>query len=129
MAKNINVDTKSIGQRIREEREKLNLTREEFAEIIDLSDYYVGQLERGERQMSLPVLINVANCLHVSLDYLIFGKSPNNEYYVHDSVSNYSTLNSSKNAEINSLLERCSPKELDLIIKFIKVILPYLGIN
>ncbi|RKL62247.1 XRE family transcriptional regulator [Thermoanaerobacteraceae bacterium SP2] len=48
------------SQRIRKEREKLGLTREKFAEIIGLSDYYVGQLERGERQMSLNVLVKIA---------------------------------------------------------------------
>ena len=60
------IDHRIIGQRIREERENLELSREEFAEIIGLSDYYVGQLERGERQMSLPASVKIATCLHVS---------------------------------------------------------------
>ncbi|HCJ56810.1 MAG TPA: XRE family transcriptional regulator, partial [Clostridiaceae bacterium] len=50
------VDNKGIGERIRKEREKLALTREKLAEIIDLSPLYIGQLERGERQMSLNTL-------------------------------------------------------------------------
>ncbi|MGB9839825.1 helix-turn-helix domain-containing protein, partial [Thermovenabulum sp.] len=37
-------DLKSIGKRIREEREKFGLSREEFAEIVGLSDYYIGQI-------------------------------------------------------------------------------------
>jgi len=37
------IDHRTIGQRIREEREKLALSRAEFAEIIELSDYYVGK--------------------------------------------------------------------------------------
>ena len=71
MAVNKVIDTAAIGQRIREERKKLNLTREELAEILGLSDYYVGQLERGERQMSLPVLIRIVSCLHVSWTTLL----------------------------------------------------------
>ena len=38
----IAVDNVAIGQRIREQREKLRFTREEFAEIIELSTFYLG---------------------------------------------------------------------------------------
>ena len=43
------VNNKAIGYRIREEREKLKLTREKFAEIVDFSPLYIGQLERGDK--------------------------------------------------------------------------------
>lgn len=129
MEKNAEIDNKAIGQRIRKEREKLELSREEFAEIIGLSDYYVGQLERGERQMSLPVLVKVANCLHVSLDYLIWGKITYDTYYIHDGRSTYDTSDSSKDTALNELVNKCSPKELELVKKLIKTILPYMGKN
>lgn len=117
------IDNRAIGQRIREEREEMGLSREEFAEIIGLSDYYVGQLERGERQMSLPVLVRVTSCLHVSLDYLIFGKSAGTEH-VNETQCTYEASDSRK--EINLLLNKCSPKELELFKKLIKTILPYM---
>lgn len=126
MEKNAEIDNKAIGQRIREERNRFELSREEFAEILGLSDYYIGQLERGERQMSLPVLVKVANCLHLSLDYLIFGKA--NDGYIHDAsytrdISN--PYHPHKDEEIEELLKKCSPKELVLIKKIVKTILPY----
>jgi transcriptional regulator with XRE-family HTH domain len=124
MEKTVEIDNKAIGQRIREEREKLQLSREEFAEIIGLSDYYIGQLERGERQMSLPVLVKIVNCLHVSLDYLIFGETAPN-LYVYDAPNLYDTCGRNKEGEINRLLNKCSPKELELVKKLIKTILPY----
>ena len=123
------VNNKEIGQRIRSERNNLNLTREEFAEIIGLSDYYIGQLERGERQMSLPAMVNIASSLHVSLDYLIFGITEYNYYCIRETRNNYDNLNSNRNTMVNELcelLEKCSPKELDLIKKLIKTILPYM---
>ena len=123
----MDIDIKAIGQRIREEREKLELSREELAEIIGLSDYYVGQLERGERQMSLPVLIKIANCLHVTIDYLIFGKVSKNISELQDTPYPYGSSENSYYAEINDLLKKCSPHELELIKKLIKTILPYLG--
>jgi len=129
MKKKVEIDNKAIGQKIRKEREKLRLSREEFAEIIGLSDYYVGQLERGERQMSLPVLVKIANCLHVSLDYLILGETEHNAYYVHDSNNTYKAGGSNMDWEINSLLNKCSSKELALIKKLVQAILPYMSKN
>lgn len=123
------MDNAAIGRRIRKEREKMELSREEFAEIIGLSDYYVGQLERGERQMSLPASVKIASCLHVSLDYLILGKFNYNEAYIHDSSANTYETSNDKLHEINTLLEKCSPKETELLKKLIKTIMPYMGTN
>ena len=126
----MSIDNKSIGYRIRKERIKLDLSREEFAEIIGLSDYYVGQLERGERQMSLPSLVKVARCLNVSLDYLVFGTHNHNAAYVMDKDNVYNTREVDDNlSEINKVLERCSPKEKKLINKLVKTVIPYLDRN
>lgn len=117
---------KEIGQKLREERERLNLSRGQFAEIIGLSDYYVGQLERGERRMSLQVLIKIATSLHVSLDNLILGKNNYCDSCVNDISESYdNTYNKTWN-EIQSLLKKCSPQELALVNKLLKTILPFL---
>jgi transcriptional regulator with XRE-family HTH domain len=121
-----NLDCKAIGQRLREQREILELSREEFAEIIGLSDYYVGQLERGERKMSLNALVKIANCLHISLDYLIFGLKTPPAYYTHDVHNPYKIDTTNNYEEIIVLLNKCSPNELKLISKLLKIILPYL---
>ena len=105
-----NVNNQSIGESVRNKREKLRLTREEFAEILGLSPLYIGQLERGERQMSLDTLIKISSCLHVSADYLIYGKTPENDI---------------EKSGINTLLNRCSKNELLLIRNIIKLILSY----
>ena len=120
------IDHKTIGQRIREEREKLALSRADFAEIIDLSDYYVGQLERGERQMSLSVLLKVSSCLHLSLDYLILGTS---RYEGDPSVKGDNPVYAMESAqfdEVVQLLSKCSDKELELIKKLIQTVIPFM---
>ena len=61
----------TLGKRIREERLKLNLTQEKLAEDVKLSTAYIGQIERGERSLTLDNLIAVANRLGVSIDYLL----------------------------------------------------------
>ncbi len=120
------IDNRSIGKRIRQEREKLGISRQEFAEIITLSEYYVGQLERGERQMSLPVLVNISNCLHVSLDYLVGGRANQDIDHIREVQNRYDTSKQNIDAEIKELLIKCTEKELNLIKKLIKTILPYI---
>lgn len=61
----------ALGNRIRSERKKLNLTQEQLAELINVSTTYVGLVERGERSITLSKLIQVANSLGVSVDYLL----------------------------------------------------------
>lgn len=125
MEKNTSLDIKAIGHRIRSEREKLGISRSDFAELIGLSEYYVGQLERGERQMSLPVLVKISKCLRVSLDHLVLGTPEYNSCYIYDGANSYSSGNV-KDTEIYELIERCSPKELELFKKLIKTIVPYI---
>ena len=60
-----------LGKRIREERLKLNLTQEVLAEDVDLTTAYIGQIERGERNLTLENLIKVSNRLGVTIDYLL----------------------------------------------------------
>ncbi|MCK9267332.1 MAG: helix-turn-helix domain-containing protein [Alkaliphilus sp.] len=105
-----NVNNRAIGERIRDKREKLRLTREEFAEILELSPLYIGQLERGERRMSLDTLVKISDCLYISTDHLIYGKTPENDI--------------EKN-KINTLLNKCSKNELSLVEKIIRLILSH----
>ena len=65
------MDYIKLGQRVREERLKLNLTQAKLAEDIDVSDGYMGQIERGERNLALDTLVRLANRLGVSVDYLL----------------------------------------------------------
>ncbi len=65
------MEQQSLGKRIREERLKLNLTQEKLAEDVNLSTAYIGQIERGERSLTLDNLIAVSNRLGVTIDYLL----------------------------------------------------------
>lgn len=62
---------KRLGERIREERLKLNLTQAQLAEAIDISDTYMGAIERGERSLTLDTLVRLVNRLGVTIDYLL----------------------------------------------------------
>ena len=65
------MDYKRLGERIREERRKLNLTQAQLAEDIDISNTYMGAIERGERCLTLDTLVRLVNRLGVTVDYLL----------------------------------------------------------
>jgi len=65
------MDYTRLGRRIREERRRLNLTQAALAEAVEISDTYMGSIERGERSLTLDTLVRLVNRLGVSVDYLL----------------------------------------------------------
>lgn len=65
------MDYKALGNRIRHERHKFELTQEELAEKVNVTTAYIGQIERGERKFSIETLVNISSILNVSVDYLL----------------------------------------------------------
>ena len=62
------MDYKRLGERIREERLRLHLTQARLAEAVDISDTYMGAIERGERSLTLDSLVRIVNRLGVAAD-------------------------------------------------------------
>ena len=65
------MDYKKLGERIREERQRLHLTQAALAEAIDISDTYMGAIERGERNLTLDTLVRLVNRLGVTVDFML----------------------------------------------------------
>jgi len=66
-----NIDYKELGKRIRSERRKQDLTQERLAEMADISDSFMGHIERGGRTLSIETLAKLANALNMSIEYII----------------------------------------------------------
>ena len=81
-----------IGERLRGIRENMHMTREQFSETIDITDSFLGQIERGERSLSVKTLKKVVKYTGVSADYLLFGNQSNNETI--KKINNILTVNS-----------------------------------
>lgn len=92
-----------IGVRIRKIREDLNMNRENFSEMIDISDVFLGQIERGERSLSIKTLSKIVDYTGSSSDYILFGKSKNN----------------SVTSKIDRILNNCSDDSLSYIYNLI----------
>ena len=60
-----------IGQNIQAARKQLNMSREELAEKAGLSAKFIGNIERGEKAVSLDSFICIANVLGASADALL----------------------------------------------------------
>ncbi len=61
-----------IGQRIRNERSKWNLTQEQLSEHLGISTNYLGQIERG-RSFSHALAKRFCEFFHITYDYLYYG--------------------------------------------------------
>lgn len=97
------MDYQQIGRRIRNEREKLNLTVEKLPEFIDLTPNYLGKIERGEKKPSLQTLVKISSCLRVSLDFVIYGEVQK-EFI--------------DTTKLGELIAKCSKQEITLSNKF-----------
>lgn len=105
-----NIDRISVGNRIKTGREQMGLTRDQFAEMIDISTSFFTQIERGEKLMSVQTLVKIAIKLNLSLDYLIWGDS---------------SIDVNKNSLIDNI-NNASKKELKVIDDIFKAVLPNL---
>lgn len=102
-----------LGNRIKIERENFGMNREELSEILNISTYNLGEIERGQRKLSINTLINISECLHISIDYLVFEK--------------VNVESKSNNNVLYSIINKCSEKEIKVIESILKFILPHLA--
>ena len=68
-------DTKLCGKRIQLLRKQKKLTQLQLAMRVNSTDKHIGGIEQGVRSASIDLLVEIAQEFHVSLDYLILGKT------------------------------------------------------
>ncbi|BBI30756.1 helix-turn-helix domain-containing protein [Cohnella abietis] len=61
---------KRLGKRIRQLRRERKLSQEELGERSKLHTNYIGQVERGEKNLTVQTLEKIARGLNVSLEQL-----------------------------------------------------------
>ena len=54
-----------LGERIRNERKKANLSQEKLAEKADLNRNYIGEIERAEKKITIETLWRIAKALNL----------------------------------------------------------------
>lgn len=63
---------KIIGNNLLKIRSEKKLTQDELAEKAGISTSFYANIERGNKGVSVSVLRDLADCLHVSVDYLLY---------------------------------------------------------
>ena len=67
------IDFLSMGKRIQALRRQAGITQAEFAEDLGVSFQYISAIENGKGELSLDLLVAIANRLHVTTDELLGG--------------------------------------------------------
>lgn len=101
MAQELN--NKSIGNRIKEARVAVHLTQEILAERTGLSLTHMCAIENGYSGASLPAIARIAECLDVSLDWLVLGTMHHNP-------------------ELPEVLREYSKREQQILVDVLKII-------
>lgn len=98
-------DYESIGNRIKNIRNRQGISQEQLAEMCGLSKTHMSHLETGSTKGSLPAFLTVANALHVTLNDLLC-----------DSIE---VETASYHREIAALTADCSPLEIRVLADMI----------
>lgn len=92
-----------LGQRLRNLRHSVGYTQDKTAELAEISGKYLGEIERGEVQVSAQVLEKLAAVFHLSLAELV---------QVDNSVSAHDLK-----AQLLALVQNASDDELRLMYR------------
>ena len=60
-----------LGQAIRRRREALEMTQEQFAEVVDCHRNFVGRVERGEQNPTVDTLVRIAKALDCTVREIV----------------------------------------------------------
>lgn len=97
-----NIDYALIGNKIKQKRKEMGYSQETLAEMCEISVSYIGHIERGTKKMSIPIAVNIAHALHLSLDYLFLDAADSKENLL---LSVSSSLKQGSEEQANSLLK------------------------
>ncbi len=67
---------KLLGERIRRIRKEKGLSQEQLGELAGLSEKYIGQVERGEKNLTIESQYKIAHGLNLSLEELFRSLDP-----------------------------------------------------
>ena len=68
-------DTKASGKRIKQLRQEMNLSQEQLAEKLNVSQNMIAKIECGLRRPSVDFLIELAEFFETSIHYIVLGTS------------------------------------------------------
>ena len=102
------IDYMALGEKIKKVRLSRGYTQEYTAIKADISLSHASNVETGKTKVSLPTLIEIANTLDVTVDYLLSDNYENREGIIINEVVN--------------ILKTCSLKEQQVILETLRTL-------
>ena len=89
-----------IGQRIRDERERQNMSLKQLALEVGITSAALSQIEKGKRSLKIDLLLKIADTLHITPNDIL-GRdvsvmSNNTKYIIHISKKDLTILQTIK---------------------------------
>ena len=104
-----------VGKNIRTERDKRNITRDELADLLEVTTAHLGLMERGERGATIVTLSKLAEAFDLPIDnFLVIPSSKNVKLRDPDKKIG------DNRKKIASLITRLTESELEFVIHVIK---------
>lgn len=98
-----------FDKRLKELRQKSNITQWQLAEGLNLSPSSITMYENGRRLPDIPTIINIAKYFNVSVDYLIGNSDIPNTNIISES-------------ELFNLINSLSQEKIDILKQFIEIL-------
>ncbi|MDI2882290.1 helix-turn-helix transcriptional regulator [Clostridioides difficile] len=93
-----------IGNRLKKQRKKLDLTLEDIANLTGLSKGYISNIEKGIKSPSLLTFIKLIDVLNISSDYILKEKNELNKVQIStDNIDE--SINDLDGKELNLLID------------------------
>ena len=112
-----------IGKNIRLERELRRLSRDELAEMMDLTSSHMGLIERGERGATAVTLSKLSRAFDIPIDHL-FASPKQNGMSVREADEAAPQASKKK---IQSLMTCLDESELEFVVHSIKGLIAMSG--
>ena len=104
----ITFNRSTLGKRVREYRNRANITQNELAEKAQIDNNNLSRIERGETTPTLETVLKIANALNITPNDIL--------------LENYDCPNILLDNEISKLLDGLSPNDRLKIIEYIRFI-------
>lgn len=81
------MDKLALGKKLREARQKKGYTQHALAEIAEIGNVYLGEIERGLKMPSLNIFVKLIEALDISADYILRDELTSGKEYIYDEIT------------------------------------------
>ena len=117
-----------VGMRIRRERTLWNMTQDELSQMLGISTNYLGQIERGSRNLSRKLEDKLCELFHLTHDEFRL-KLSQDTFWESGVAESGSIFHHLQEEDLMRLLQSCSEEELQICGHMVRSLLCYLRKN